>query len=333
MIPPRLQWCHQIVVTSVCWPKTPSGDLTACSNCTRLLGHEKKRFIMTPDQFRDVVTVAKDFIYESPPCPQGRKNKVLGIFGGEPLLSPYFGEYVSILCEMVPEPEHRGLWTSVDWPNFVGPRYGPAKPFVEHLLNDAKGVRKGYLNWNMHTVEQHCEHHPVLLAIGDVIKDEKRKWQLISECWLNRDWSAAYALDSRSQVKFYFCEVASSFDRVMNLDSGLPVTKGVWNHDLWFVPNGDGILVPAGAYAGQIFMTCNRCGQALPMKAGRRDLDFVDDISPMNLTSLRDVNSPMMSRGDFFEANPDDYQEPKHRHYPGSYIKEGYHKGNKVNER
>ncbi len=333
MIPPRLQWCHQIVVTSLCWPKASDGSLSACSNCTRLLGHEKKRYYMTPEQFHNVVTVARDFIYESPPCPQGRKDKVLGIFGGEPLLSPHFPDYVSILSELIPEPKHRGLWTSVDWTNYSHVRYGEARSWVEKLLNDDGGIRRGYLNWNMHTEDQSCEHHPVLLSIGDVIKDEKRKWQLIENCWLNKEWSAAYALDHSGQIKFYFCEIASSFDRVMNLGSGLDVVKGVWNHDLWFIENTEGILVPAGAYAGQIFSTCGRCGQALPMRAGRRDLDNVDDISPTNLASLRDVGSPMVKRGDFFEANPSDYVEPKYAHNPGNYIKDGYHKGNKVNDR
>jgi hypothetical protein len=317
VIPPRLQWCHQIVVTSLCWPKATDGSLSACSNCTRLLGHEKKRYIMTPEQFKDCVFVARDFIYDSPACPQGRTNKVLGIFGGEPLLSPFLPEYVDILIELVPEPQHRGLWTSVDWTVYNHARYGDAKPWVDRLL-----AGQGYLNWNMHTEDQKCEHHPVLLSIGDVIKDEKEKWRLISQCWLNRDWSAAYALDANGEPKFYFCEIASSFDRVMRLGIGLPVEKNVWNHDLWFVENNDGVQVPAGAYAHQIFSACGRCGQPLPLRAGRRDLDNIDDISPTNLASLRDVGSPMVERGDYVEANPSDYVKPRFAHNPGSYIKE-----------
>lgn len=322
MIPPRQQWCHQIVTTSLCWPKASDGSLSACSNCTRLLGHEKRRFIMTPDQFRDCLLVARDFLYRSPPDAQGR-SKVLGIFGGEPLMSPYFAEYVNIFCTLVPESKHRGLWTSVDWKTYKG-KYGDAKPLVERLLGN-----DGYLNWNMHTEEQHCEHHPVLLAIGDVIKNEKQKWNLINECWLNRDWSAAYSLDANGEIRFYFCEIASSFDRVMNLNSGLPVIHDVWNHDLWFVPNARGVLVPQGVYANQIFSTCTRCGQALPLRGGRRDLDNTDDISPTNLVSLQDIGSPMVERGDFFEARPEDYVAMQHTHYPGNYIKSGGNQGNK----
>jgi len=338
MIPPRLQWCHQIVVTSVCWPKAPDGSPSACSNCTRMLGHERKRFVMKPDQFETCVKVARDFIYQSPPCPQGRKNKVLGIFGGEPLMSPYFPDYVDILTYHVKEPVHRGLWTSVFWPTYKGP-YGLAKHHVARLLGFKEGekqdVDRGYLNWNMHNGpgslnQDRCEHHPVLLSISDVIKDETAKWILINKCWLNRDWSAAYSLDANNEPKFYFCEVASSFDRIMNLGTGLPVAPGIWDYDIHYSKDS---LIPLGRYANQIKSTCTRCGQALPLPNGRRDLDNVDDVSQSNLMALQVTGSPMIERGDYYLANTTNYQKPRVPHYPGDYIKNGYHQGNRVNDR
>lgn len=322
MIPPREQIIHQLCVTSLCWPKTPDGTLTGCSNCTRLLAHEKKRYFMTPEQFSKCVMVARDFIYESKPCPQGRKMKVLGIFGGEPLMSPYFPDYVTILCDLVPEPEHRGLWTSLDWKNYVHPRYGNAEWLVNKLLNgDGKLERKGFLNWNMHTEQNHCEHHGNLIAIEEMIPDKKEMWSLINKCWLNRDWSACYALDKEGEPKFYFCELASSFDRVMGLGTGLDVTPYIWNGDLYLEPDANGILQPKGPYANQVLSTCTKCGQALPLQHGRRDLDNIDDISPGNLKLLQIAGSPMVERGDYEVVSG--YEKPSSAHHPGTYIKSG----------
>ena len=332
MIPPRLQWCHQICVTSVCWPKAASGQPSACSNCTRLLGHESKRYVMTPEQFELCLRVARDFVFDSPPCPKGRQNKVIGIFGGEPLMSPHFPTYVDIACDLLPA-RHRGLWTSFDWPNYRNPKWGDAAPLVRRLLGRRNGRPIGYLNWNMHEVGNVCEHHPVLVSISDVVQDERRRWELISECWLNRDWSAAYALDHAGEAKFYFCEIASSFDRVMRLGTGLPVLSGVWNGDLSFVPDDHGVLRPVGPYAAQILASCSRCGQALPVKRGRRDLDNVDDISPSNLTTLRELGSPMVARGDYADFDPALYEEPDQADYAGTYIKSGTVRSSKIKHR
>jgi hypothetical protein len=282
------------------------------------------------------VNVAKDFIYESPACPKGRKDKVLGIFGGEPLLSPYFADYVDILCSLVPEPQHRGLWTSIDYVSYNNHNYGDAKTHVDKLLNDANGVRKGYLNWNMHTEDQKCEHHPVLISISDVIEDDKTKWELINKCWLNENWSACYSLDADGVPRFYFCEVASSFDRVMKLGIGLPVVKNVWNQSIEMFKGDYGILVPSGAYSKQINACCTRCSQPLPLRQGRRDMDMIDDISESNLLALQAADSPMVKRGDYQLVQIEGYdltREQKRKHDPSQYIKSGYHKGNKVNER
>ena len=336
MIPPYQQAIHQITTTSLCWPKAKNGQLSACSNCTRMLGHEKRRFIMTPDQFEACAEVAKDFIYESPPCPRGRR-KIIGIFGGDPILSPYFPEYVEILCQKVPDVIHRGLWVSLDWQTYVHPKYGPAEPHVIKLLgkryNHHIGVNRhrggGYINWNRHTEDQSCEHQPTLVSISDVVNDEKHKWELISECWVNRDWSAAYALDANGEPKFYFCEIASSFDRVFNLGTGLAVEPYVWRGELDFQSDENGILRPVGPYAQQILQTCGRCGASLPLP-GRQDLQLIDDVSQSNLVALQQIGSPMVARGDvkvFDDSQIAQYNESRireeHQWSPQEYIKRG----------
>lgn len=293
MIYPSQQWCHQICITSMCWPKTKDGTLTQCSNCTRMLGHEKKRYFMSLDQFETVLKVATPFLSQSIPCPKGRK-KVLGIFGGEPLMHHQFPDFVDLMCKYVPV-KNRGLWTSVDWTKYENPVYGKAEQHVLRLLEQPAGAVEdsypyGYLNWNMH--DKVVVHQPLLVSISDKISDENKKWDLIKNCWVQQEWSAAYALDHNNEVKFYFCEVASAFDRVFQLGMGLPVEKDVWNHPLKFVGNQ-----PTGVYAKQILTACTRCGAAIP-QVGRRDFEQVDDITESNLQELANT-SPMIQRGDF----------------------------------
>lgn len=335
MIPPHSQWCHQICVTSACWPKP------ACSNCTRLLGHETKRYYMSPDQFEQAVKVAKSFINHSPPDIGYRVNrpddpkklirkKVLGIFGGEPLMHPQFPDLVDILCEHVPNEVNRGLWTSYDWANGESKHWGKYKDQVLKLLGpnlngSVCSMEGGYLNWNMHEESQPCDHSPVLVAAQDMIKDEVKRWDTIAKCWIQTEWSAAYALDYNEELKFYFCEVASSFDRVFNLGTGLPVEDGVWSHHLWFERDEKGVLRPHGPYAKQIMSTCGRCGGSLKMP-GRRDREFTDDVSVSNLVPLTIAGSPMVRKQQINEVNPDDYKQVEEitaSETPWEYQKDG----------
>jgi hypothetical protein len=275
---------------------------------------------MTVEDFERVLKVAAPFIKHSNsdigvkenrqiPGAHTRK-KVLGIFGGEPLMHPQFPELVDLMIKYVPQ-VNRGLWTSFDWVNGKSKVWGDFKPQVERLLGpeptgDVLSLKSGYLNWNMHEEEQKCEHSPVLAASQDMIPDEKKRWGVIAKCWVQTEWSAAYALDYNKEVKFYFCEVASAFDRVFNLGTGLPLEDGVWSHHLWFEEDERGILRPHGPYAKQILTTCNRCGSALKLP-GRVDREYVDDISRSNLVPLTILNSPMVKKGQVSEIKPEDY--------------------------
>jgi len=333
MIPPQRQWCHQICVTSACWPKP------ACSNCTRLLGHETTRYFMSPDQFESVLKVATPFIHysgEDIGMIKNRNNprahirkKVLGIFGGEPLMHPNFPDLVDLMVQYVPQ-HNRGLWTSFDWLNGESKRWGKYKDQVERLLGknptgDVVSKETGYLNWNMHEEDQPCNHSPVLAAANDMIPDETKRWDTIAKCWVQTEWSAAYALDFNNEVKFYFCEVASSFDRVFNLGTGLPLEDGVWSHHLWFERDEKGILRPHGPYAKQILSTCGRCGSSLKLP-GRRDREFIDDISVSNLVPLTILGSPMVRKGQVNEIKPADYAQVEditQSETPWEYQKDG----------
>lgn len=308
MIHPQQAWCIQVSITELCWPATPEGEKTACSNCTKGIAHIKKRHIMSLDDVERAVETLRTFPTESLACPQGRR-KVVGCFGAEPLHHPKFPEIVDIFTSKIPDVWNRGLWTSMDWPNYKHTLYGEARPHVERLIGKRPngGVWEhekkkhgdgGYLNWNQHKETQVCMHSPIFIGIDEVVTDEKHRNELISKCPYQRDWSPLIGPDFDGQVKFFFCEIAATHSRTRGLNVGVPLSPDCWKGTIDFVPDEHGVPRPVGPYAHQIVAACNGCSGALPTEA-RRDREFKDDISPKNLVALQLTNSPMIARGDF----------------------------------
>src|SRR3954464_13905583 len=82
----------QIEITNACH--------LSCANCSRLVGHHRKPFFMTPQQVRDAIASLDGF--------PGR----VGMMGGEPALHPDFVEICKIYQEMIPDKRRRELWTA-----------------------------------------------------------------------------------------------------------------------------------------------------------------------------------------------------------------------------
>jgi hypothetical protein len=276
MIPPREQWCIQIDVTNAC-PRR-------CSNCTRLLAHARGRWDMSPEVFARAVEALVDCPAESPPDRRGRR-KVVGMIGGEPLLHARFPELCEIMIAGIRETRHRGLWT--------GMQYGrhPFRVAVDRLIGPQPSPI-GYLNQNLHDTE--CYHQPVLVAVEDLVQDERAMWELIDACPLQQEWSSTI-----TPKVFFFCEVAACMDLVFDGPGGLPVTSACWRHDL-------------AVYREQIERWCPRCGVCLPLE-GRLDKEQVDDLSQSNLETLRRLGSPRVLAGDYALFDPERYDPSAHR--------------------
>lgn len=320
MIRPSQQWCLQIDITNHCH--------LHCSNCTRMLDHRTKEtsFFMSPDEFEHAVKAVRDFPLWSDPCVgihTGRR-KVVGIIGGEPLLHPRFPTLVEIMCAEIPNVAHRGLWTSKDWMTGEHPLWGPYRPVVEKLIgryptHDASGPSEkhldGYINWNMHLPSMNVHHQPILVASKDVVSDPVRRWQLISQCWVQEQWSS-----SITPKGFFFCEVAAAFDTIFAGTGGLPLTPDVWKQDLHFESDGTK-LVPKGPYAEQIKKWCESCGACVPMP-GRRDSENRDDMSPSNVAPLRLMGSRRIRMNEIVIHQPAEYSEQDRQGWrPMQYVK------------
>jgi len=271
MIPPSQHWAIQIDVTNRC--------RVGCSNCTRSLAHVTEPFDMSVDAFATAVGALAEFPEHSDATPLGQNHgiKVVGVIGGEPTLHPQYGELCEIIRAGIPNRRNRGLWTS-----------------SQRHANDAKEMF-GYVNFNPHLPPS--RHHPILVAIEDVIPDEDRMWELIEQCPYQTTWAS-----SIGPKGFFFCEVAASLDLVFGGPGGMPVVPGCWRE-------------PLEHFRNQIDTWCPRCGGAIPMSKTRHRLDVEhrDDVSASNLRELEERGSPRILRGDYVVFNSASYSESNER--------------------
>lgn len=257
MIDPQYQWCAIIDVTNACG--------RACSNCTRMVGHGPT-YTMDVLQFEQALAAVADFPAESPPS-EVSDVKLVGIMGGEPLLHPEFNELCRVFARQIPNRDHRGLWTGLNWQR------------TQHADIIREVFNEKYIHNNRHDL-QHSKHSPILVASRDAISDPDQRAEVIDNCWLQKTWCGTI-----NPKGHFFCEVAAAFDWVSKGPGGLPVEPECWRR-------------PIGDFQDQIDRWCQRCGIALNLE-GRLDHEEVDDISESNLELLR--NSPRVRAGKFVQ--------------------------------
>jgi len=244
----------------ICIDVTNKCDL-ACSNCTRLLENQDAFWEMTPDNFRKALQSLKGYF------------GVIAMIGGNPCMHRDFEELCRIFQEEVPNKLQRGLWTN---------NYFKHRPIIEetfgtfnlnshgearaeaNLLDLHKTVSgNGALSW---FYGGHSEHAPLLTAVKDLFP-EKEMWERISNCDINKEWSASI-VQNKGELRVYFCEVAASFDLARNEDHGQPVTDGWWKS-------------VARDFEDQIKRFCPGCGVPAKQK-GSKDKDEIDTYTASN---------------------------------------------------
>jgi hypothetical protein len=57
-------------------------------------------------------------------------------------------------------------------------------------------------------------------------------WEKISQCDINREWSATI-VQNKGELRTYFCEVAASFDLARGTDHGYPLVDGWWKKHIY----------------------------------------------------------------------------------------------------
>jgi len=263
MIQVSEKWSIQVDITNHC--------IRRCSNCTRCLGHKQTGWHMPVAKVAEVIDCSVDFL-SLPSDPGFKRERVIGIIGGEPLLHPQFVDISNNMKLMIPKKSQRGLWTG--WgvrPSWAGRGvdYG-AMPYG-NIVKDVYG----YLNWNPHGYPlPESKHTPVLAASEELIPDINTRRGMQDKCWLQETWSSAINIHGA-----YFCEVAAALDDLyFDGVHAAPVHDDWWTHDLiWFFDYGQRKL-------------CDKCGVAIPMKP-RWDFEETDDVTPHAAETLVSLGS------------------------------------------
>lgn len=252
----------------ICIDVTNKCDL-ACSNCTRLLENQDAFWDMTPENFRAALRSLKGYW------------GIIAMIGGNPCMHPKFKELCQIFVEEVPNKMQRGLWTN----NFFKHKdlvletfgtfnlnthgaeraEGPLKELAE-LAQAQQSVVWSYFG--------NSKHAPLLTAVKDLFPEEEM-WVKITNCDINREWSATI-IQNKGELRAYFCEVAASFDLARGTDSGHPVVEGWW-------------LKHIEEFGDQIKKFCPGCGVPAKQPASL-DKDEVDHVSPSNADLVKKPN-------------------------------------------
>ena len=232
----------------------------SCANCTRFVGHHRSPQTMTLDEIRTALRSYRTF--------PGR----VGLMGGETTIHPRFREILAIMREEIPDKDKREFWTAGwKWLEYIDDIY---ETFHPHLVT-----------YNDHT-QTTGKHQPLLIAIDEVIDDKALMWELIDECWIQKQWSPTV-----TKKGAFFCEVAAAQDHIFNGPGGWDPVDGWWDK----TPDDP-------EFREQVERYCTNCSAAIPMGAfsdgrGGRDGPTVDVVSPRNLERLLEAGSPKARRG------------------------------------
>lgn len=181
------------------------------------------------------------------PLNDGAYFGVVGVFGGNPALSPHFHAYCETLRRLVPF-EQRGLWcnnpVTLDKAKEMARTFDPSVSNLNvHLDQDAWSMFKmGWPKSQPVGLTVDSRHAPVHLAMKDVVtitcpicfgageigtghaginlncksckgtglvSDDDRIRELISTCDINQHWSAMVGV-FRGELRAWFCEVAGA---------------------------------------------------------------------------------------------------------------------------
>jgi hypothetical protein len=243
----------QIHVTRAC-------DL-ACFHCTQGSQLAGKTGFMPPDKFEQAVLSLADYF------------GVIGVFGGNPALSPHFPAYCEILRRHIPK-KRCGLWCN----NINGHGAVARNTFNPHHSNlNVHMSQAAFDEFKRDWPEskplgmKDSRHSPPFVAMQDMdylpfpdgsVREntEENRWELIAGCDVNQNWSAMICV-FRGELRAFFCEIAAAQSILHQWepeypDTGMAVEPGWWSR-------------PTADFINQIRQHCHGCG--VPMR-GHGDL-------------------------------------------------------------
>lgn len=240
MIPPGTQrpgkWMNgvmQIHLNRAC-------DL-GCSNCTQGSQFGGKSDFITLQNFELALQSMEGYF------------GLIGIFGGNPALHPQFDEICAILRSYFPK-EKCGIWCNHPRGNgdIMRKTFNPSMSNLNvHLRQEAYDeFKRDWPESHPFGLDKDSRHSPVHGNMSKFVPDESDRWRLISNCDINRHWSAMLC-QFRGGLRAFFCEIAGS-QAILNQnnpdypDTGMPVSKGWWRK-------------PMEDFENQVEFHCHRC--------------------------------------------------------------------------
>lgn len=201
---------------------------------------------------------------------------VVGMFGGNPALHPKFEQLCEILRSHFPK-EQCGLWCNnprgkaATMRDTFNPRYSNLNVHCNQAAYD---------EFKLHWPEckpfglEDSSHSPPYVAMKDVIADEGKRWELISTCDINQNWSAMVCHVPGKGLRGFFCEIAGA-QAMLHCndpswpDTGLHVNGG-------YLPTGEDSTYMGPVvqwwqlgmedYRDQVRQHCHACGIPLRRK-------------------------------------------------------------------
>jgi hypothetical protein len=224
----------------------------ACFGCTQGSNLRGKPMTMSVEQFKVALDSLEGYPY------------VIGIFGGNAALLKNFPEYCRVLQESWVPFKQRGLWCNKPFGHgkLMRETFNPRVSNINvHLDDEAKAeFERDWpeligLEGNFKGFDSDSRHSPVYVAMKDVIPDESERWNLISNCDINKYWSA-YIGTFRGELRAWFCEIAGAMSRLHQDEPDYPDTGMVVEPGWWKRPMID--------FAHQVRHACHSCG--IPLK-------------------------------------------------------------------
>lgn len=230
----------QVHITRAC-------DLS-CVSCTQGSNLAGKPVMMTPDQAEEAFISLKGHF------------GVVGVFGGNPAVHPQFEEICARMRNHIPY-ERRGLWCN--HPRGKGKIMAATFNPVTSNLNchqSREAFEEFKRDWPASRpfgADYDSRHAPCYVAMKDVIEDEGLRWDLISRCDVNANWSSLVGV-FRGKLRAWFCEIAAAQSMLHAHEPDYPDT----GLPLWI----DGVewwRLPMTEYAGQVRKHCHECSVPL----------------------------------------------------------------------
>jgi hypothetical protein len=218
-----------------------------CFGCTQGSNLAGKPGFITPEQFEQACISLEDYF------------GIVGVFGGNPCVHPQFDQLCNILAKYIPF-ERRGLWASKLFGHgeICRKTFNPAVSNLNaHLDREAyEEFKRDWPGCGVFGLNDDSRHSPPYIAMQDLIADEEKRWELISNCDINQHWSAMICV-VRGELRGFFCEIAGAMAMLHQddpdwPDMGVPVDENWWRKGM-------------DAFANQARHYCHACG--VPLRA------------------------------------------------------------------